>query len=392
MSDFAIIPAGDDSEYVELTKTKTGTLFRKKILHYGTLIHPKTKKKITIDKGLGKALKENFESGKGVDMVQTPLADDNNAHSERPDLNKGEVISIELAEDGVYTVMDVRDEKTAEDMRKKRIRGSSAYINMNATDSNTGKHVGPVLVHNCITNNPYVKGLGDYEEILAMSDSFNEEEDSVYIFELTDDIKNDKALTTEPDGDNTSDNDVTVDEVLTQEPKDKEKKMTKEELLKALKEEHGVDVEALEATAKDAEKTASLANQVVDALNKSGALALSNSDSENVDSDKVLGAVVELAKDHVELSNKVESLELSAAQAEVKRQIKDGYILPKQEKVMTNLFLTDRSAYDDMLLDEPRVALEDEVGLTSVENEGKEIDVDKYTDYYMGLLDSKSRI
>lgn len=389
MSDFAIIPAGEDSEYVELTQTKTGTLFRKKILHYGTLIHPKTKKKITIDEGLGKALKSNFETGKGVDMVQTPLADDNNGHSERPDLNKGEVISIELASDGVYTVMDVRDPDIAEDMRKKRIRGSSAYINMNATDTNTGKNVGPVLVHNCITNNPYVKGLGDYEEILAMSDSFNEEEDSVYIFELTDDIKNDKALTTEPDG-NTSDNDVTVDEVLTQEPMDKEKNMTKEELLKALKEEHGVDVEALEATAKDAEKTASLANQVVDALNNSGALALSNS-GETVDSDKVLGAVVELAKDHVELSNKVESLELSAAQAEVKRQIKDGYILPKQEKVMTNLFLTDRGSYTDMLLDEPRVELENEVGLTSVENDTKEIDVDKYTEYYMGLLDSKSR-
>lgn len=378
MSDYAIIPASEGDDFLSLAKTKTGAIFRKKILPYGTIIHPKTKKKIAITKEIGAQMKKNFDAGLGVDMVQTPLADDNNAHSQRPDLNRGEVIDIELTDDGIYTIMDIRDKDVADSMREKKIRGSSAYINMNGVDNNTGEIIGPVLVHNCITNNPYVTGLGDYEEILAMSDSFDGEKDTVHLFEFIDDSKSETALSDEPQ---TEDN-----VVLSQEPDEKENiTMTKEELIAALKNEHGIDVVALESTASEASSTASLANQVVDALTNSGVLSLSN--AADADSEKVLGAVVELAKDHVALGKKVESLELSAAETHVKSLVGKGYILPKQEKVMTNLFLSNRDDFDALLPEEPLVKVEgDEIGLTAVETETKEIDVDKAVAHYESFI------
>lgn len=380
MADFAIIPAHEEDDAIELAKTKTGAIFRKKILHYGTIIHPKTGKKVAITREIGEQMKKNFDSGAGVDMVQAVVATDENAHSQNPELSRGEVVDIEVAKDGIYTIMDIRDKDTAEKMRKKTIRGSSASINMSGVDTTTGKLVGPVLVHNCITNNPWVKGLGDYEEILNMSDAFDSENDTVHLFEFIDDSKDETALSNEP-----HDNETVV---LSQEPDVKENiTMTKDELIAALKKDHGIDVVALEATVDEASNTASLANQVVSALTDSGILSLSNTDS--ADKDQVLGAVVELAKDHVELSNTVKSLQLSAAETHVKALVGKGYLLPKQEKVMTNLFLTSREDFDALLPEEPVVAIESELGLTAVETESKELDVEAAKAYYDSFISSK---
>jgi hypothetical protein len=165
MSDLGIIPApADAGPYVELARSATGRVFRKHILNLGPLIHPKTGQPIQLDDAWYARLRDNFDSG--VSMVQVPLANDKNEHSEDPLRNTGEVIGLEREGSKVYAVLDIRDPQVADKLGK-TLLGASAMLHMDYTDTRTGQKVGPTLLHSCITNRPYVVGLGDYEEVVA---------------------------------------------------------------------------------------------------------------------------------------------------------------------------------------------------------------------------------
>lgn len=165
MSEIGIIPSPDAEPYLELAKSPTGRVFRKHILNLGPLIHPKTGKRLQLDEQFYSQLKRNFDAG--VSMVQVPLADDRNQHSEAPERNTGEVIGLERDGSKVYALLDIRDAAVAGKLADRTLMGASAMISMNYTDTSTGRKVGPALLHSCITNRPYVTGLGDYEEVVA---------------------------------------------------------------------------------------------------------------------------------------------------------------------------------------------------------------------------------
>lgn len=158
--------------------------------------------------------------------------------------------------------------------------------------------------------------------------------------------------------------------------------MTKEELIAALKNEHGVDVDALQAQAdKPATDTTELSNKLVAALTDAGVVKLSADDSAaNVE--QVVNAVVELAKDNVSLSTRVEKLETDGAEAaatfEVKNKVRDGFIEPAKEAAMIKLYLTNQDLYNDLLPSEAVVNLSGkEVGSSTAADETKvEVDVD----------------
>jgi hypothetical protein len=106
--------------------------------------------------------------------------------------------------------------------------------------------------------------------------------------------------------------------------------LTKEELIKALKDDHGIDVEDLEAKAAtepsgEPDET-QLSNALVTALTSAGLLKLSNSSDEITDDD-IVDAVTELAQSNVALSSRVDLLERVRAEAEVTKKIEGGYIL-----------------------------------------------------------------
>lgn len=364
MTDLVIIPSRDDQAYgemseanVELSRRSTGTLFRKHILTKGDLIHPTTKSRIKIDDNFVNKLKSNFDN-KVCPIVQVPLANDSNAHVEDPDRNVGEVIDIEVTGDKVYAVIDAR--RNADRFKDRTYIGASAMLSLDYTDTSTGKKSGPTLCHVAVTNRPYITNLEDYEEIIKASADNSEE--AVLLTELA-------TEETETGSD--------------QEPELKEHNtMTKDELIAALKDEHGIDVAALQAEAAKPTDTTELSNKLVAALTDAGVVKLSN-DSTDANVEQVVNAVVDLAKDNVELSSRIEKLELSSAESqatfEVKTKVRDGFIEPAKEKAMIQLYLSNKDLYSELLPAEPMVNLSGKEVGTSVEADDKkvnEVDVD----------------
>jgi hypothetical protein len=169
--DQVIIPSPAGSgDYVELARTRQakGRVFRKHILNLGTLIHPKTGEKITLDEPWFDRFKVNFDNGV-CDIVQVPLANDENKHVEDVLRNAGEVIGVEREGSKIYDLVDIRDPEIAQKMADKLILGASAFLSLDYTDTSTGDKAGPTLLHHCLTNRPYVTGLDDYEEVIAAS-------------------------------------------------------------------------------------------------------------------------------------------------------------------------------------------------------------------------------
>lgn len=350
-----IIPAPGGSTFepvtdvpVALTRSRRvmGKLFEKHILNMGDLIHPKTGQKIRVDDAFVATMQDNFTKGY-CDIVQVPLANDKNEHVENPGANLGEVVGIRQRSGKVYALLDARQD--AEKFGKTYL-GASAYLSTNYTDSATNNKVGPTLLHVAVTNRPYVTGLEDYKEVLAASaDSTGEV----------------VVLTPAPE--------ETVP-------------LSKEELLAALKNEHGIDVAALQAAAPPAPDTATLSAgfmqalpaAIAQALKDSGAVQLS-ADPGQVSLSDVTAAVVELADSNKGLRGEVDNLKLAAATTEVEGYIGAGRLLPKTKDVAVEMALSNRAGLDAILApaDKPYVALGAQKGVAGPDGEQRqEQDVD----------------
>lgn len=333
----AVILNAPRGDFQELSRTPKGRLFRKQILKYGTWTHPSIPgASLVIDRGVADSLKANFSAGV-CDIVQVPVVDDANRHSEDPFRNIGEVVDLEVTEDGVYAHIDVRKPEAAEVMGKTLI-GASAMMHMNYRDTRTGRHVGPTLLHTAVTNRPYITGLKDYEEIVRASA----------------DGLGDKFP------------------VLLTNHEETRTMLTKDEMIAALREDHGIDVEALQASAGSA-APAALSGDMVDALTSvltNAGVALSSTDPTDISMVDIAGGVVELANANVALSNKIDALEAErtaertkAAEAEVDGLVEKGRILPKQRDAMLRLSLTDRETFEALLPESSLVSLSED-GIT----------------------------
>ncbi len=134
-------------------------------LSTGPLIHPRTGKVIQIDDAFVRTLQKNFDD-KVCDIVQVPIADKTNAHTEDPLRNAGRVVGLEREGNKVYAVMDIADPAVADKLGK-TLLGASAMLHLDYTDTRTGARVGPTLLHSLVTNRPYCLGLEDYQEVVA---------------------------------------------------------------------------------------------------------------------------------------------------------------------------------------------------------------------------------
>lgn len=360
MPDELVIVPSDGDGFVELARTKSGRLFRKHILNKGELIHPVTKKKIKVDDTFVTTLKDNFSKGV-CDIVQVPLANKDNQHTEAPERNIGEVIGIEEKDNKVYALIDARKPEYADELGK-TLLGASAMMHLDYTDTKTGTKVGPTLLHTCVTNRPYVTGLENYEEIVsATSDT------SQGAVLLTTDVVEVQPPTEGNDmgDDTTKDTQVPV------------KPLTKDEMLSALKSEHGIDVADLQAKAADTTSATQLSKTVVDALTEAGVIKLTNdADKDKVTNDDVVSAVAELAKNNVSLTDKVNGLERSAAESAVDILITEGRVMPKQRKGFVELKLSNPGMFNDLVPAEPVVKLNNEQGGADPDDEAHRKNID----------------
>ena len=316
-----------------------GKLFEKHILNMGTLLHPQTGEKINVDDAFIATMQNNFDKGY-CDIVQVPLAKDKNEHVENPGANLGEVVGIRKRGDKVYALLDARQD--AEKFGKTYL-GASAFLSTNYTDSATGKKVGPTLLHVAVTNRPYVTGLEDYTETIAASADSDGE-----VFVLT----------------------AAPEETVP---------LSKAELLAALKNEHGIDVEALQASASAAppapDVTTALTGAVVQALKDGGYVSLA-ADAGQVTMGDVTAAVVELAADNKGLRTSVAALQRQAAETEVDAYIGAGRLLPKTREAAVEMALSRRDDLEAILApaDHPYVALSAPQGVGGMDGEQRHVE------------------
>lgn len=332
MNQFAVVPSPRGNGFVELSRSKQGRVFRKQILHYGDLIYPGLRGgKVKVDKEFADTLIANFAAGV-ADIVQVPKVDGNNQHTEDPDRNIGEVINVVKTDKGVYVDLDVR----TDDAEKigKTLLGASAMLHLNYTDTHTGKKVGPTLLHTAITNRPYVTNLDGFEEVIAASQTGA---------------------------------DISTQVLVLSPANDEENLMTREEMIAALKEEHGIDVSELQAKA---DSTVALSAKIQEQLVGTGLLTLSNSD-DDVSTDQLIGAIKGAADQIVDLSGKVDELSnklnTQEAEATVDEKVRGGFILAKNRNAMVKLLLSNAELFDEIVPDKPVIRLSHEEGQEPVD-------------------------
>ncbi len=369
--ELVIVPSSGDG-YVELARTRQGRLFRKHILSKGELLHPNTGQKITIDDTFVDTLKKNFTSNV-CPIVQVPLANDRNEHTEDPSRNIGEVIGVETKDDKVYALIDVRDNDAADKMGK-TLLGASAMLHLDYTDTKTGERVGPTLLHSCVTNRPYVTDLEDYEEVVAAT---TDSADGAVM--LTTVTAEPTALSKETE----QMPETKPDETGVAEP-------SLEELLTTLKTKHGIDVPSIQAKAAEGESAAQLSKTLVDALSEAGVVKLSaTQDKTAVSNEDVISAVASLADTNVKLTNRVNNLERRDAEHAVDDLVAEGRVMPAQRNAFVELKLSNATMFDALVPAEPIVKLNNEVGLTKPEDEKHKANIDAEIERLAGLLAKK---
>lgn len=343
MDGFVIVPPQRGDQFVELSRSRQGRVFRKQILKYEDLLYPGVKGgKVKIDEAFADALKKNFDA-KVCDIVQVPKAGPNNEHTEDPDRNIGEVIGVVKATNGIYVDIDARSEEDANKLGK-TLLGASAMMHLDYTDTRTGKHVGPTLLHVAVTNRPYVTDLEDFEEL---------------------------AMLSAPGAD------TTYRPVVLTAPNVKEEKMTLDDMLAELKADHGIDVPALQEKAAHAESAVALSAKIQEELVGTGLLKLTN--GEEATADVLIGAVAEAGNKIVELTGRVDTLVEDSAKKdaanEVEGLVRTGHILPKDKEAMKELFLSNKELFDKLVPEKPVVKLShtnDELGFETVDEAHKE--------------------
>lgn len=340
--DLVYLPGADDDSFLALSSSSTysrsvkGKLYKKHILSTGPLYYPGIKGgKVDVDDTFLQRVVRNFEN-KVRPIVQVPIVGDNNAHTEDPKRNIGEVVGLSVENGKLYSIIDVRDETAAPKMGKTLI-GASGMLSLNATDNRTGQKAGPTLIHVVVTNNPHVNELEEFEELLAAS-SHDSSEQAVLLSSAPIDLK--------------------------------ESAMDLDTLIATLRDEHGIDVPALQRSASEAESFAKLSETLQETLAGSEVLKLSDSDTSAED---IVAAVATLAEERVELSNKVNTLVkeslVAKAETRVDELVGGGFITPAKRDASVKLLLSNSELFEELLPESPIVELSSEEGRETKEED-----------------------
>ena len=195
---------------VELADSEGGKYkrFKKQICQFREYVDPNnTSKRMVLDKLVGKRLKENFDGGE-YGVVAVPLGHPRNS-SELAAWNRGEMVNMELTDEGINAVIEIRDDETAKSIENRNIPDVSMGFEDNYLDKKTGKFVGPLLKHVGLVVDPYIKGmrrfvpLADEVPAVLFSDSQDyEKEDKTMTVKVKNDREFDVEVTYAVDGEN----------------------------------------------------------------------------------------------------------------------------------------------------------------------------------------------
>ncbi len=140
--------------------------FKKQLLKKGKWYHSGADNGILeINENTLKKIVKNFKD-KVVDHVTVPLT-----HTNDPSMNTGEVVELELTNDGLDAICEIKEESIVEKIKKGLIKSISASFDPNYFDKKEGKYLGPALLHAALVHEPYIKGMRDF---IALSDEFKD--------------------------------------------------------------------------------------------------------------------------------------------------------------------------------------------------------------------------
>lgn len=366
------LPSPDDS-YIQLSGGDGERILRKRILPMNkSFIHPGDHKvKIFVDEVMASSLLKNFKNGV-CEIVQVPIVNKENQHTEDPRDNAGRVIGLDFDSTGVYAT--IKASKYAEDFGK-TILGASAFLHLNYIDTATGERVGPTLLHVAATNRPHVNGLGEFEEVIRASADISGEEQLIFMSEAESETSSEAPPEGAPPAE------VEEPEAAPQESQTTSEEtgnMTKEEWLEAGK-EYGFDVEALQA---EATRVAELSAELENTKNE---LQLSSEKVE--EAGNLTEELLKLSNANQTMAADIEQLKLANAnyaqrdaEHEVDGLIRVGKVLPAQRDVMVKLSMNDRETFEQLVPENPIVKLSED-GVTLHEQSNAEqyaADIERY--------------
>lgn len=155
--------------WVDEATTKQGPkLYRKQILRFGEIVRADGEGTYTFDRDLGMNLVRAFNAGV-MPTVPLVLADADNKHTQAVDHAVGEVMGLELANDGLYGLIRPDDEKTLA-LIEKNPRLPVSIRALQGRIDNDGKIWPAVLNHVLATFDPVVGGMKDWEPIELSND------------------------------------------------------------------------------------------------------------------------------------------------------------------------------------------------------------------------------
>ena len=181
-----------NSSKIELGEKKDLSEFKKELLKVGKWKHSAaTDGILNVTKEMLKSMVKNFKD-KVLDNVSVPLG---HPTTDDPSKNSGEVVGLELSkdEDKLMATVDVKDEATAEKIKKGLIKGISASFGEGYIKKDTGENVGPTLFHAALVGEPYIKGMAGFvplsddlkDSTIIKLESMNDEDVTLMLSQMT---------------------------------------------------------------------------------------------------------------------------------------------------------------------------------------------------------------
>lgn len=164
MSIELLTPVNQGAASVDLANRR----FRKQILPLKTIDY--NGREIKFDKQYLTDLATAFKE-KAFDQTAYQLADEKNTHTNDPERTRGEMVDVELAEDGLYGVFDVTEQGLESLQATKNKLGVSARIIENYKRAD-GKFFPRAIQHVLGTLDPRITGMKPWQEVaLSNQDS-----------------------------------------------------------------------------------------------------------------------------------------------------------------------------------------------------------------------------
>lgn len=139
----------------------------KQLCPFGEWIDPNDweNSKLIIDEKLVGEMVKNFDD-KVLDYVPVPLGHPYDS-STLAQLNTGEVIELEVRDDGLYGLIEIRDEEVIKKIDNNLIPNVSMGFDLQYKDKKDGSLKGVVLEHVGLVADPYLKGMKTFEAALS---------------------------------------------------------------------------------------------------------------------------------------------------------------------------------------------------------------------------------